>query len=102
MRLEACDTVIWLNFPNYVCTWRVFKRVLLYRPGNRPDMAEGCHEKFDWEFLKLTWNYPKRSKPKVEVLLKEFEDQKTIIRLHSNTEIERFFMNLPMNKVKSA
>ena len=101
MRLRASDTAILLDLPNYVCTWRVFKRVLLYRKGGRPDMAEGCHERFDWEFLKWTWNYPKRSKPKVENLLKRFESEKTIIRLKSNRDIENFLMSLKPNKVKS-
>ena len=101
MRLAVCDTVIFLDFPHYICSWRVLKRVALYRKGGRPDMAEGCHEKFDWEFLKLTWNYPKRSKPNVEALLKRFEREKNIIRLRSNREVEKFFINLQTNKVKS-
>ncbi len=99
MRLEACDTVILLDLPNYICTWRVLKRVMHYRKGGRPDMAEGCHEKFNWEFLKWTWNYPKRSKPKVENLLRRFESEKTIIRLRSNKDIENFLMSLESNKV---
>lgn len=101
MRLQACDTAIFLDFPHYVCTWRIFKRSVLYRKNSRPDMAEGCYEKFDWEFLKWTWNYPKRSKPKVEGLLKRFEDEKTIIRLKSDNEVENFFENLKSNRVKS-
>jgi adenylate kinase family enzyme len=99
MRLRASDTAILLDLPNYICTWRVLKRVLLYRKGGRPDMAEGCHERFDWEFLKWTWNYPKRSKPKVENLLRRFESEKTIIRLKSNKDIEKFLMSLESNKV---
>lgn len=93
MRIEACDTVIMLDLPNYICSWRVFKRALVYRKGIRPDMADGCDEKFDWEFLKLTWNYPTRSKPKVEALLKRFRDEKSVIRLKSNAEIENFLIN---------
>lgn len=91
MRLEASDTVILLDFSRYVCIWRALKRVFLYRNATRPDMAEGCNERFDWEFLVWIWNYPKRSKPKVEARLKRVEKEKTIIRLKSNREIEEFF-----------
>jgi len=77
----------------HLCTWRVFKRVLIYRKGGRPDMAEGCDERFDWEFIKWTWNYPTRSKPGVEELLKRFENEKTIIRLKSQEEIENFLVS---------
>jgi adenylate kinase family enzyme len=91
MRLEPSDTVILLDFSRYVCIWRVVKRFILYRNGTRPDMAEGCNEQLDLEFLKWVWDYPKRSKPNVEALLARFESEKTIIRLKSNREIEEFF-----------
>ena len=101
MRLPACDTVIFLDFPRTICVYRILKRVLTYRKGTRPDMAQGCDEKFDWEFIKWVWNYPKRSKPKVEALLKRFENEKTIIRLKSKREIENFFVNLRSGAVES-
>lgn len=94
MRLEKCDTVIFLELPRLLCIYRILKRVALYKKGSRPDMANDCDERFDWEFLKFVWNYPTRSKPKVEALLKLYENEKTIFRLHSNKEIEDFFVNL--------
>jgi hypothetical protein len=57
-------------------------------------MADGCDERLDREFLKLVWNYPTRSKPKVEALLKRFENEKTIYHLRSRKEIEDFFVNI--------
>jgi adenylate kinase family enzyme len=94
MRMQFSDTVIFLDIPNYICVYRILKRTLLYRKRGRPDMAEGCRERLSWEFLRLTWNYPIRSKPKVEALLKRFENEKNIIRLKSNTEVENFFRTL--------
>jgi adenylate kinase family enzyme len=93
MRLAKCDTVIFLDMPRAVCVYRILKRVSLYRKGSRPDMADGCDEKFDWEFVKWTWNYPTRSKPKVEALLKKIKNEKTIICLKSKKEMENFFDN---------
>lgn len=100
MRFKACDTAIFLDLPRAVCVYRILKRVATYQKGSRPDMAEGCGEKFDWEFIKWVWNYPKRSKPKVEELLKRFENEKNIIRLSSKKEIENFLMSLESNRVK--
>ena len=94
MRLEKCDAVIFLDLPRLLCIYRILKRVALYKKGSRPDMADGCDERFDWEFLKFAWNYPSRSKPKVEALLHRFESEKTIFRLHSQKEIEDFFVNI--------
>lgn len=95
MRLEKCDTVIFLDLPPALCVYRILKRLALYRKGSRPDMADGCDEKFDWEFIKWTWNYPSRSKPKVEALLKRFENEKRIIRLKSGREVENFLAKHP-------
>ena len=94
MRLEKCDTVIFLDLPRLLCVYRILKRVALYKKGSRPDMADGCDEYFDWEVIKIVWNYPTRSKPKVEALLKRFENEKTILRLRSQKEIENFFENI--------
>ena len=94
MRLEKCDAAIFLDMPPAVCVYRILKRFALYR--NRPDMADGCEEKLDWEFIKFikwTWTYPSRSKPKVEALLKRFEKEKRIIRLESSRAVENFLAN---------
>jgi adenylate kinase family enzyme len=101
-RLPACDTVIFLDMPRLLCVYRILKRVVFYWPGSRPDMAEGCHEKFNWEFVKYVWNYRHRSKPKVEALLKRFEDTKTVIRLRSKSEIEDFLANCSPKTPQSA
>ncbi|HEX8735667.1 MAG TPA: DNA topology modulation protein [Pyrinomonadaceae bacterium] len=96
MRLEKCDTVIFLDMPRALCVYRILKRLAFHRPGARPDMTEGCDERFDREFIKFiewTWNYPSRSKPKVEALLKRCENEKTIIRLKSKREVENFLLN---------
>jgi adenylate kinase family enzyme len=97
MRLKECDTTIFLDLPRALCLWRILKRVILYRKGTRPDMAEGCREKLAWDFLKWIWTYPAETKPKVEGLLKRFQDTKTIVCLKSNEEIENFLSGLNKN-----
>ena len=93
LRLSACDTAIFLDLPRTVCLYRVLKRRLKYRNTNRPDMTEGCDEKIDFEFLKWIWDYPKTKKPAVEEKLQKFENEKTIIRLKSQREVDDFFIN---------
>lgn len=92
LRLQFCDTVIRLDFPRAVCTWRVIKRTLTYYKRKRPDMAEGCDERFDWEFLKYVWNFPRDKNPSIESRLLKFEDVK-IFNLKSNREVEDFLQN---------
>ena len=94
VRVAACDTVILLDLPRALCLWRVLKRALTYTEGSRPDMAEGCHEKFDLEFLLWVWNYPARSRPKVLRLLEQHSQTKTVVRLRSRAEVEKFLDGL--------
>jgi adenylate kinase family enzyme len=101
MRIRAADTRIFLDLPRVLCVYRILKRVVTYRKGKRPDMADGCDEKFDWQFLKWVWNYPRRSKPKVETLLRAAENEKEVIRLRSRSEVEKFIANLEADNLKS-
>ena len=104
MRFAACDTVVFLDLPRTICVWRAFKRSLFHMKNTRPDMAADCAEKFDFEylkFLKWIWDYPTRTKPKVEGLIKQFQAAKKIFHLTSTREVEDFFMNVSSDKVKS-
>ena len=50
-RLEEADRVVMLLFNRFASLRRVVRRYRTYRGKNRPDMAEGCGEKLDAEFL---------------------------------------------------
>lgn len=90
LRVERCDTIIFLDMPRLLCLWRVTKRRLTYRNRSRPDMAEGCNEKLDLEFIDWVWNYSSRSRPRVLKLLEEKKASKKIVWLRSNAEAEQF------------
>ena len=59
-RMDACDTVIYLDYPLWFCIFRVLKRVIKNYGKPRPDMNPGCPEKFDPGFLKRIWNFNRR------------------------------------------
>jgi adenylate kinase family enzyme len=88
LRLEACDTVIFLDLPRTLCLWRILKRLVAYRAGGRPDMAAGCREKLNPEFLRWVWGYPRRTRPKVLKLLRDHAGGKTVFHLRTQSEIE--------------
>ena len=80
-RLERADTVLYLDYPISLCIWRLLRRLLEYRGRTRPDITEGCPERFNLPFLiyLLKWN----SGPRVrtEKMLKDFEAK--LIRFRS-------------------
>ena len=93
LRLKACDTVIFLDMARPICLWRVLKRLVLYRNTVRPDMAVGCHEKFNLRFMHWVWNYPKRTRPKVVKMLREGAGNKKVVWLRTQSEVEEFLTN---------
>lgn len=89
-RLAACDTVVFLDLPRTTCLWRAFKRLVRYRGHTRPDMAAGCVEKMDWEFVQWIWNYPKQTRPAMMERLARFESERNVVILRSSAEVEGF------------
>jgi adenylate kinase family enzyme len=63
IRLPRSDTVIFLDFPRRTSYWRVLKRLVRHVGRTRPDMAPGCPERIDWEFVKWIWEYPHAEPP---------------------------------------
>jgi len=90
LRLQRADTIVFMDLPRLVCMWRIVKRFFLYRDGTRPDMAEGCRESLDFEFVSWVWNYHRVSRPKVIKLLQEHAEGKEIFWLRSRNDVKKF------------
>jgi adenylate kinase family enzyme len=95
LRLAAADTVVFLDLPRLVCVWRVLRRVARYAGRSRPDMAPGCPERFDREFLRWVWEYPARRRPGVLRRLAALPPATRVVRLRSQREVERWLDALP-------
>jgi adenylate kinase family enzyme len=94
IRFEACDTVIFLDVARQVCAWRLLKRKVMYHGGGRPDIARGCDEQFDLEFLRWVWNYPTKERPKVLKRIRESPPGKNIFHLRKRSDIEGFLQRI--------
>ena len=80
LRLQYADAVILFDTPRLQCLWRAIKRRLMYAGKTRPDMAAGCPEKIDGEFLKWIWNFKKNEKPQIMKLLDAFSGKLFIVK----------------------
>ena len=74
-RLAYCDTVVFLDYPRLVCLFSALGRVISGYGKCRPDMADGCPEHFDWEFIQYIWRFRKETRPTVCALLGEQQDK---------------------------
>jgi adenylate kinase family enzyme len=98
-RLARADTVIYLDFPISLCVARLFKRIWTYRGHTRPDMTDGCPERFDLGFLiyLLRWNAGPR--PRTEAALKGHEAK--VIRLNSPAALATWMASLSQSTMLS-
>ncbi|WP_456275912.1 DNA topology modulation protein [Bacillus sp. AK128] len=96
VRLAAADVIIFLDFSRWICLKNIVKRRIMYHGKTRPDMAKGCQEKLDWEFIKWVYDYPKQKAPDIRKKLKELESTKEIFHLKNRKEIP-----LLLNKLKN-
>ncbi len=93
-RLVHADTVIYLDYPIHLCVARLIRRILKYRGRSRPDMTEGCPERFDLGFLIYLMRWNSGPRVRLEAKLKGHEDK--IIRLGSPDELENWMDSLPL------
>ena len=93
MRLQKCDTVIYLDFPRLVCLKNWLGRVIKNWGHARIDMAEGCNERFDPEFALWIWNFNKNYRARFYELLNNLAGKQVII-LKSRREVEKFLKNI--------
>lgn len=99
IRLQACDTVIFLAFSRWVCLYRMFKRVARYYGRTRPDLGPECPEQLpDWEFIRWIWTYPRIRMPRIMDRLHASEGEKTVVILRSPAEVRRFLVSVADNE----
>jgi adenylate kinase family enzyme len=63
LRLPRADRIILLDRSRLTCLARIGRRIAMSYGRVRPDMAPGCPEQVDWEFLKYVWNFPNKHWP---------------------------------------
>lgn len=95
-RLNYCDSVIFLDLPRLVCLFGVLRRILSSYGRTRPDMGEGCPEKFDPSFLKWVWNFNRQKREKYLALLNE--SGKPFYRIRSRRELPALIEKIAASK----
>lgn len=91
MRLEKCDTVIYLDYPRLVCMKNWIGRVIKNWGRARADMAPGCSEWFDPEMAAWIWKFNSHNRKRYYGLLSGLKG-KSVHIFKSRREAE-YFLN---------
>ena len=92
-RLVRCDTIIYLDFSRWACLLGMCQRVFGSYGKVRPDMADGCPERFDWDFVKWIWNFNKHNRVRNYTWIAKSKHAKAIV-LKSRKEVKAFLDTL--------
>jgi len=71
LRLPRADTVLWFDYGRGICLLRATRRVISTYGQVREDLAPGCPEKLDLEFLRFIWDFNAKSRPQIVTMLAE-------------------------------
>ncbi|MBU2327480.1 MAG: AAA family ATPase [Alphaproteobacteria bacterium] len=88
IRLPRTDLVVWVRLPRWHCLLGVYRRAARYVGKHRPDMADGCVERWPGrEFLAYIWHFEHRFTPRIIQEIEKHGPDVPVITLKSHGEM---------------
>jgi GTPase SAR1 family protein len=88
-RLNAADTIIFLDIPLWLCLYRIRQRHNKYKGQPRPDLPDGCSDNLNLKCVLKVLAFPFRGRRTLKQMLRSYKS-KRIIWLRSGKEVKDF------------
>ena len=95
LRLPRADRVVWFDYPTHVCLRRILWRIATTYGRVRADLAEGCPEQLDFEFLRYVWDFNAKSRPQIVRSLEQHARHLAPVVVRRDEDAARFLAGLP-------
>jgi adenylate kinase family enzyme len=92
IRLQAADTVIFLDLPGQACLWGIIQRRL--RHGGGQHQAIGVYDRITWNFIRYILGYRRTMAPRVRALIAEHAGDAHVVILHNRRGARRYLAAL--------
>ena len=89
-RASRADLLIFLDISTGRRLWRVIRRIAKYHGRTRPDMGDGCPERFDWDFIKWVVDYRKNGRIRALKFVEQAPNHLIKRVLRSPREVDTF------------
>jgi adenylate kinase family enzyme len=86
LRVQRCDAIVFFDVPRVVCVGGILSRWLTYQFKPRPDLPDGCQERLSPAFIRWVWEYPRRSRPRIEAALQQAGPEAEVVRIRQRGE----------------
>ncbi len=93
IRLEAADTVIFLDLPAWSCLRGIAQRRL--RHGGGQQDAIGVYNRITWNFIRYIIGYREKMAPRVRGLTAEYAGEAEVVVLSSRRAARRYLASVP-------
>lgn len=103
-RLNYCDTVIYLDFPAWICVLSAIKRLICSHNKSRQDMGGVCIEKFNvnaFKFIHSIWSFNTKNRRDYYEMINKQNNVKVII-LKSRKQVDKYLENINKEKIRNA
>ena len=94
LRFERADTIIYLDVSTIKCLYRVLKRIWKYHGTERPDMPQGCKERFDFDFLHYVAVFNLMRRRKMLDRLNILKEHKQVVIIKDDVDIHNFLSEI--------
>jgi adenylate kinase family enzyme len=94
IRLQAADTVIFLDLPGWACLWGILQRRL--RHGGGQHQAIGVYDRVTWDFVRYILGYRREMAPRVRTLIADYAGDGQVIILRSRRATRHYIATVPV------
>jgi adenylate kinase family enzyme len=86
LRIKRADTIIYLDASTIKCLTRIFNRIIKNYGRVRPEMPDGCFERFDWGFIKFVSSFNRKKREFILKKLSSIESGKNVFIIRKRTD----------------
>lgn len=87
VRLQAADTVIFMDMPTIACLWGIISRQLRHGRGQN---TGGVYNRITWGVLRYVAGYRRNMRPRVQAKIDQYAADAQVIALTSRRQARRF------------
>ena len=101
LRRRLSDTIFWLDLPRSACMFGVVRRIAGSYGRVRPEMAGGCPEKIDFDFLRYVWTFHDLQRPKLLAYFEALRPDQSLVCFTNRMQADRYLGNLTATAQKA-
>jgi len=94
LRRERADTVFWFDLPRYQCMTGIMMRIATSYGQVRQEMAAGCPERIDLEFVRYVWTYRREQRPQLVAYVDGLRPDQALIHIVDRRQSDRYLADL--------